>query len=331
MKSKDKVFIIAEIGNNHEGNYSHAEQMIHLAAEAEVDAVKFQTFNTELFVSQKDKQRFEILKSFQLSYDEFENLSKVAKSLNLSFISTPLDLDSAFFLKDIVDIIKISSGDNNFFPLIETVSAFDKPIILSTGLLDINEVRISKSLIEEIWKNKKINQNLYLLHCVSAYPVEPHYANLMAIKTMISSFDNTIGYSDHTLGNNASITAVALGARIIEKHFTLDKNYSNFRDHQLSADPSEMKDLVESIRNVEELFGSGQKEKQPPEEEVLPLVRRSIVAKRDISGGDIIDMDDLTWVRPSGGLSPGSENKIVGKKAKNDISKGEMISLDEVV
>ena len=321
----DKTFIIAEIGNNHEGSYSLAEEMIGLAAEAGVDAVKFQTFRTELYTNPKNRERFEKLKKFELTFNEFEKLSFHANKIGLSFISTPFDIESAIFLGEFADALKISSGDNNFFPLIKTVSELGKPLIISTGLADIKLIKKIKKLVENTWIQNKINQNLALLHCVTAYPVDPEYANLNAIKAMQNIFDCTIGYSDHTLGKSASIAAVTLGAKIIEKHFTIDKNFSDFRDHQLSSDPKEMKELVESIRKVEIYFGDGQKKQQPPELKILSEVRRSIVAKKNLLEGDIIKEEDLNWVRPSGGLSPGEEYKILGKTVISQINQGDNI------
>ena len=202
----DKTFIIAEIGNNHEGSYSLAEEMIGLAAEAGVDAVKFQTFKTELYINSKNKERFEKIKSFELSFNEFEKLSFYAKKIGLSFISTPFDIESASFLSDFVDALKISSGDNNFFPLIKAVSKIGKPLIVSTGLADIDLIKKTKKLVERTWSENNIKQDLALLHCVTAYPVDASHANLNAIKTMQNIFDCTIGYSDHTLGKSASVS-----------------------------------------------------------------------------------------------------------------------------
>ena len=327
FNTKKRVFIIAEIGNNHEGSYTLAEEMIGLAAEAGADAVKFQTFQTEYYVSVDDVERYKRLKSFELSCNEFEKLSSVAKEVGVLFISTPFDLESAIFLNGIVDALKIASGDNNFYPLIETVAETGKPIIMSTGLADIQQIIKSKTLIEKIWAQKDIVQDLAILHCVSAYPVEPKFANLQAIQTLRESFDCTIGYSDHTLGTNAAIVSVGLGARIIEKHFTTDKHFSDFRDHQISSDPKEMKQLIQSVREVEKMMGSGDKVPQLPEKDTATQARRSIVAKHPLSKGHIFQWDDITWIRPWGGLEPGEEQRIIGKRLNQDVQKGEKILL----
>jgi len=326
-----EVMIVAEIGNNHEGSYTLAEEMIFKAAEAGADAVKFQTFRTELYVSRLNKARFERLKSFELTFDQFERLSRMARNAAVIFLSTPFDLDSAEFLNSIVPAFKISSGDNNFYPLIEKVAGFGKPIILSSGLADMGEVKQTKSFIEQKWDNSEQRPDLAVLHCVSGYPVEPSEANLGAITHLKEELGCTVGYSDHTMGIEAAVLSVALGARIIEKHFTIDKNYSDFRDHQLSADPGEMTKLVERIRKVQVYLGSGKKVVQKVEETNIPLSRRSIVAKVDLVAGSTISTDDITWVRPAGGLRPGSETIVVGKRLGRSVSKGETITLAHLV
>jgi len=323
-----KIMIIAEIGNNHEGNFDLAELMIREASKTGVDAVKFQTFRTEHYISQKDKVRFNRLKSFELKYNEFEKLSKIAKEKGLIFLSTPFDIESANYLNKIVPAFKISSGDNNFYPLIEAIACFGKPIILSSGLADINQIIKSKRFIENIWKKKEITQEIAILHSVTNYPVEPFEANLKAISTLKDRLNCTIGYSDHTIGIEAAVISVVLGARIIEKHFTIDKNYSDFHDHKLSADPKEMTNLVKRIKEVTILMGSGKKELQNSEKLNVKLLRRSIVASRKINKGEIIGENDITWIRLDKGLPAGYEKKILGKKTTKSFKIGEPIILD---
>ena len=330
INTKEKVLIIAEIGNNHEGSFALAEDMIGMAAEAGVDAVKFQTFQTEHYVSSNDKERFNKLKSFELTFSEFEKLSNVAKDMGVLFLSTPFDIESALFLNSIVDAMKISSGDNNFYPLIETIAATGKPIIMSSGLANIQQILKSKALIEKIWAKKDIVENLAILHCVSAYPVKPQFANLKSILTLNESLNCTIGYSDHTLGTHAAILSVGLGAQIIEKHFTIDKNFSDFRDHQISSDPVEMKHLVRSVREAEKMMGSGNKVAQMPEIEISPHIRRSIIARHSLHKDQILSLEDITWVRPSGGIEPGEEQRIIGKRLNKNIKKGEQIMINHI-
>jgi N,N'-diacetyllegionaminate synthase len=324
----NRVFIVAEIGNNHEGNFNQAIKLIESAAEAGVDAVKFQTFIPEQYVSKADQVRLDRLRRFKLSNNEFISLSKKAHELNLKFFSTPFDLESAEFLNEIQTIFKISSGDNNFFPLIKKIALFNKPTILSTGLINISQL---KGIIRFWCENGGELKNLSLLHCVSSYPTPAEYANIAAINDLRVNFPGvTVGYSDHTLGTKACILAVGAGAMIIEKHFTLDKASSDFRDHHLSADPIEMHALVKEIRQAEIFMGSGVKEIQNCELESLVGMRRSIAAKRDLYAGNSIYINDITWVRPGNGIPAGDEDKIIGKKIIKKIEQGELITLDNL-
>jgi len=325
-----EILVIAEVGNNHEGDFGIAQEMIKGAAQCGVDAVKFQTFNTEYYVSKSDIKRYERLKSFELSKSQFEKLSELTHSLGMLFISTPLDLESSIFLESLVDCYKIASGDNNFYPLIEQIAMTGKPIIMSTGVADLAQVNKSKKFICKVWQDRGLNRNLALLHCVSAYPVPPEQANLKAINALQNELDCIIGYSDHTLGTDASLLAVALGARIIEKHFTLDKDFSDFRDHKISADPNEMKELVCRIKQASLMLGKYGKIVQPCEEEVVVNMRRSIVSGSDLPEGHCIDLSDLMWTRPAGGLSPGEEGNLVGKRLKRAFLFGEVIHLSDV-
>jgi N,N'-diacetyllegionaminate synthase len=324
-----KVFVIAEVGNNHEGSYSLAEEMIGRAAEAGADAVKFQTFVPEHYVSSSDAARLERLRRFQLSYEQFAKLAKHAASAGVIFFSTPFDLESARFLDTIQSIFKIASGDNTFVPLIETVAGFRKPMIVSTGLADMTLLKMVHEDIRRIWAGA--DPGLVFLHCVSSYPVPLAQANIGAIPALIAAFpDCTIGYSDHTLGIKAAIHAVSAGARVIEKHFTLNKNFSDFRDHQLSADPGEMRILVEEVREVSQLMGSREKVVQACEEGLRTAVRRSIGVARDLPIGTTLRATDLTWIRPGTGIAPGEEYRVLGHKTKRALKKGELIPLEAI-
>ncbi|MBI2096653.1 MAG: N-acetylneuraminate synthase family protein [Candidatus Sungbacteria bacterium] len=259
------------------------------------------------YVSGADESRFKRLKSFELSFDQFGALARLAHSLGLLFISTPFDLESANFLAGTADALKIASGDNNFYPLIARAAESGKPLIVSTGLSDLAQVKRTVKFIEDKWGARRAAGHLAILHCISAYPVPPEQANLRAIPFLAKLLSCTVGYSDHTLGLEAAVTAVALGARIIEKHFTLDKNYSSFRDHQLSADFFEMSELVKRVQLVNSMLGRPEKKVLAAEEGNIAAIRRSIVAGRDLPQGHRIALADLTWIRPGGGLEPGSE------------------------
>ncbi len=327
-----KVFIVAEIGNNHEGNLKVAKDLIRKAATSGVDAVKFQTFIPEQFVSIKEQLRIDRLRGFQLSYQQFHELSRFANKKGLIFFSTPLDINSAKFLNTIQPIFKISSGDNNFYKLIETVANFGKPIIISSGIADINELeKIYKRIIKIFSLKKKNYKNLAFLHCVSSYPVPTEQVNLASILYLKKKFPNiVIGYSDHTLGIEASVLSVAAGARIIEKHFTLDKNYSDFRDHQLSVDPKEMSLMVKKIRKIEKMFGKEEKKIQKCEKNMKVEARRSIAAASNLIKGTKLSASHLTWLRPGIGFSPGQEKKLIGKKICRNLKKGQIIKKRDI-
>jgi len=322
-----EVLIIAEIGNNHEGSYQLAEEMIGLAAEAGANAVKFQTIIPERLVSENSPDSFTKFERFRLSFSEYKSLATTAHNEGMLFLSTPFDIESALFLRDLVPAFKISSGDNNFWQLLKVVGNTGLPIILSTGLMSLDEVKKTSQFIEKIWLTKNIEQQLALLHCVSSYPTPTKQANLLAIRDLALIVD-TVGYSDHTLGIEAPILAVALGARIIEKHFTIDKNQSSFRDHHLSADPHELKEMVRRIRLTSEYLGSGGKIIQECEKPNLMNMRRSIIAKRDIQPNRILQIHDIDWVRPGGGLF--QEDEVVGKSAKRLIKRGERINMSDL-
>ena len=322
-----EVLIIAEIGNNHEGSYQLAEEMIGLAAEAGANAVKFQTIIPERLVSENSPDSFSKFERFRLSFSEYESLATTAHNEGMLFLSTPFDIESALFLRDLVPAFKISSGDNNFWQLLKVVGNTGLPIILSTGLMSLDEVKKTSQFIEKIWLTKNIEQQLALLHCVSSYPTPTKQANLLAIRDLALIVD-TVGYSDHTLGIEAPVLAVALGARIIEKHFTIDKNQSSFRDHHLSADPHELKEMVRRIRLTSEYLGSGGKIIQECEKPNLMNMRRSIIAKRDIQPNRILQIHDIDWVRPGGGLF--QEDEVVGKSAKRLIKRGERINMSDL-
>jgi len=324
---KNKVLIVAEIGNNHEGSFSLAKKLIEKAAKAGVDAVKFQTFKTEKFVNDTDQLKYKRYKKFELSKKEFYKLSKFAKSKKLIFISTPLDIQSAIDLNKCVDFFKISSGDNNYFQLIEKVLSFKKPVIISTGLLNHGGI---KDLLKLIKKRNFPMKKVFLLHCVSDYPVVDKEANLISIKYLRDKFKINIGYSDHTLGIEASIMAVSYGAKIIEKHFTIDKNYSMFRDHKLSSDPKEMLKLVESVRRSSIMAGAYTKKISKNEKKNFKSMRRSLYAKVQINKGERITLDKIKLVRPFNSLSTKKIKDILNKKAKSLIKKSQPIYIKSI-
>ena len=321
------VLVVAEAGNNHEGDFAVAQEMVGRAADAGADAIKFQTFIPELLVSSADPDRLRRLRSFQLTIAQFELLARQAEGAGLLFMSTPFDLESAAALNRFQAAFKIASGDNNFDALIDTVAGFGKPMMVSTGLADLLLIERVHARIHELWARAGVRPGLALLHCVSAYPAPHDQANLAAIPALKARFpDTVVGYSDHTIGIDAAICAVAAGARIIEKHFTLDKAYSGFRDHQLSADPAEFRQLVDGIRRTEAMLGTGDLSTLPCEQETQIAARRSIAAAMALAEGTTITYTDLTWVRPGTGISPGQEAAVVGRRLARSLRQGELIT-----
>jgi N,N'-diacetyllegionaminate synthase len=324
--SRERVVIVAEIGNNHEGDFARAQEMVRAAAASGVDAVKFQTFRAVAFTAPTDPARFARLQRFELPPAQFEALGTLARSLGIAFFSTPLDLGSEEFLAPIADAVKIASGDNDFWALIERAAGRNKPLIISTGLADLPHLRRVRQFVRDAG-----DPPLAFLHCVAAYPVPAAEADLRAISLLAREFpDVTIGYSDHTMGVDACVAATALGARILEKHFTLDKNLSEFRDHQLSADPAEMRTIVERVRATEALLGREEKSLHACEEPIAKAARRSIVAARALPAGHRIEASDLTWMRPAGGLRPGDEARLIGRTLRRAVGYAEIIATADV-
>jgi len=266
----DVVFIIAEAGVNHNGNFTLACELALAACEAGADAVKFQTFKTEKVVTKKamlaeyqmesckpGDTQFDMIKKLELSYDEFSKLKKYCDSIGIMFLTTPDEFESADFVENIVDIYKIGSGEVTNLPFLEHIAAKGKPVILSTGMSDIEEVKKAACAITKNQKN--VNSKyppLTLLHCVSCYPAEFSDVNLKAMLAMKKELGFPVGYSDHTMGIETALGAVAMGAAIIEKHFTLDKKMEG-PDHKASLEPCELKKMVSSIRNLEKAMGNG--------------------------------------------------------------------------
>jgi len=326
-----EVLIIAEIGNNHEGDFGRASEMIHAAAATGVQAVKFQTIQPERLVSTTQKARIEQLRRFAFSRDQFVKLAEVARAAGVMFLSTPFSPDVVPWLDDLVPAFKIASGDNNFTRLLGATAATGKPILLSTGMAGLAEIERACQIIENSERASGTSSDIALLHCVSAYPTPPEQANLRAIVTLARETRRVVGFSDHTLGIDAAVLSVALGARIVEKHFTLSRTQSDFRDHALSADPSELAELVRRVRLAETLLGMGEKIPQEAETPTAVVARRSIVARISLPAGHILREEDLDWLRPGGGLSPGQEGTILGRRLNRAVACGEMITQDIVI
>jgi|TARA_B110000305_G_scaffold238972_1_gene305642 sialic acid synthase SpsE len=323
FKNLKKTFFIAEIGNNHEGSYKNAIKLIDQAKKSGADAVKFQTFDTNYFINRLEEERFAKLKSFELTKKDFKRLSIYSKKKGIKFISTPLDLGSAKFLSKIVHAFKISSGDNNFYELIKLCASFKKPLIISTGMLNLMEI---KKIIKILSKLKFPHKKLAFLHCVSDYPVKDNEANLLSIKYLRDKLPVTIGYSDHVIGSESCLIAASLGAKIIEKHFTLNNNFSNFRDHKISLNPKDMQQMIFSTRRIENMLGLYDKKISQNEKRNQNAMRRSIYFNKKLKKGTILKRQDLKIVRPYKVIEPNDLPKVVGKKLKKDVMDSAAVS-----
>lgn len=323
---EEEVLVIAEVGNNHEGDMGRARELVLRAAEAGAQAVKFQTIVPERLVSRTQSARIEQLRRFCLGYDQFSELAELAARQKILFMSTPFDLESVRFLAPLVPAFKIASSDNNYDALLQAVAQTGKPALLSTGMADMAGIKRACSVFEGACGNRKAE--IVLLHCVSAYPTPSESANLLAIRSLERETGHPVGYSDHTLGIEAAVLSVALGARVIEKHFTLSKTQSEFRDHQLSAEPAELAELVRRVKVARAALGDGIKRVMPAEQAVVAAARRSAVARNPLAAGHVIVREDLDWLRPGGGVAPDAEGTLLGRSLSRAVAAGEMITPD---
>jgi N-acetylneuraminate synthase/N,N'-diacetyllegionaminate synthase len=329
------VFIIAEAGVNHNGDFKIAKQLIDVAATAGADAVKFQTFTPELLVTEtapqaeyqkkntgKVESQFDMLKRLELPRASYPELQTYAHSKGILFLSTPFSEDDADFLETInILAYKIPSGEITNIPYLKHIAIKGKPMIVSTGMADLREVKDAVDAIKNAG-----NDEIAILHSTSNYPPSPESLNLKAIETLAKEFPACpIGYSDNgTPGFIADVVAVGLGERIVEKHFTLDKNMAG-PDHKASLDPAELKTMVSAIRATEKMLGDGVKRPAPEELPIAAVARKSIVLARDVPVGKIITREDLTTRRPGTGVSPSLLESIIGKKAARELTKGTVL------
>lgn len=317
---KNPSFIIAEGGLNHNGNIGTAKKLIDAAVDANANAIKFQTFITNKVFSKKlSPQVFNMIKKYELTAEDFGELKDYSRKKGILFCSTPFDSTSCDLLTKLhVPFYKIGSGDLDNIPLVIHASKNKKPIFLSTGMSTNQEI------IEALNSIAPYNKEIALLHCTSLYPADFSEANLNQILSLKKNFDILVGYSDHTLGFEASLAAVSLGACIIEKHLTLDNNMKG-PDHKTSLNPADFKLMIKKIRNVEASFGSYHKEILTREKTIRKVARRSIISIQDIPKGKMIDNNDVYTLRPAGGIKPKYLSKVLGKRAKTNIKEGSLL------
>ena len=330
-----KVFIIAEAGVNHNGDVRIARNLIDVAFEAGADAVKFQTFRAENVVTEKAKlahyqqekmgeevSQLEMIRQLELGFSDLLDLKSYADKLGITFLSTPFDIESARLLKELgLETFKISSGDITNYPLLREIAGYGKQVILSTGMADLGEI---EDALDVLIENGTPRAKITVLHCNTEYPTPYEDVNLYAMLTIGRAFGVEVGYSDHTFGIEVPIAAAALGARIVEKHFTLDRRMKG-PDHRASLEPEELKIMVRAIRNIEKALGNGIKKPSRSELRNIVATRRSIVAKTLIRRGEVFNDSNLTSKRPGNGVSPMRWNEIIGRKAPRDFEKDEKI------
>lgn len=329
------VYIIAEAGVNHNGNLEFAKEMVDKAKESGADCIKFQTFVSKNIVSKSadkadyqkqhtdsSESQLQMLRKLELSFDNFIELKEYCKLREIVFLSTAFDFDSIDFLNELdMGIWKIPSGDITNLPYLIKIAKLNKPIILSTGMSTIKDIKVALIALRDNGSGE-----ITVLHCTTEYPTPYEDVNLRAMNTIKEEFNVPVGYSDHSKGIEIPIAAVAMGATVIEKHFTLNRNMEG-PDHKASLEPDELKAMVSAIRNVELAIGS--KDKQPAESEKknMAIARKSIIANRSIKKGEIFTEDNLTVKRPGNGISPMRWFELLGQTAMRDFEEDELIEI----
>lgn len=326
----DRIFVIAEAGVNHNGSLEIAKALVRAAAQAGADAVKFQTFSADALVlrtaekaeyqkaaSGEGESQYEMLKRLELSRLDHEALMEECRRCRIQFCSTAFDFDSVRFLDSLnIPFMKVPSGEITNLPYLRMINACRRPVILSTGMATMDEVSAAFDVFTDC--------DVTLLHCTTEYPCPFNSVNLRAMLTLKERFGCSVGYSDHTQGIEVPIAAAALGAKVIEKHFTLNRDMEG-PDHKASLEPGELTSMIASIRNVERALGTGDKRPDPVELENVSVARKSIVAKRDIAEGELLSAENLTTMRPGTGMSPMFWDEVVGSPSPRTLSAGEQL------
>ncbi len=337
----NKTLIIAEAGVNHNGDINLAKELIDVASDAGVDYVKFQTFKTENLVSKEAKKakyqikntneagsQFDMLKKLELDVEAHHLLIDYCAEKNIKFLSTGFDLESLDLLNKLnIDLFKVPSGEITNLPYLENIASFNKPVILSTGMCTLQEVKAAFNVMINNGINK---ENITILHCNTEYPTPMEDVNLNAMLTIKKELGIDVGYSDHTLGIEIPTAAVALGAVCIEKHFTLDKGMEG-PDHKASLEPDELKAMVSAIRNIEKAIGNGVKIPSLSEKENITIARKSIHTNKELIKGHKLTPNDLIMMRPGNGISPMKYEKLIGRKIKTDLNSHHILTLEDLV
>lgn len=337
-----KTLIIAEAGVNHNGDMALAKKLIDVASEAGADIVKFQTFKAEKLVSKSakkadyqktnlpdsDDNQFLMLKKLELDLPSHELLMKHCKTRNIQFLSTPFDIESVHLLDSLgIGIFKIPSGEITNKPLLESIAAYNKQVILSTGMANLGEIEAALTVLTRAGTDQ---ENITVLHCNTEYPTPFEDVNLKAMNTIAQAFGVQVGYSDHTLGIEVPIAAVARGAQVIEKHFTLDRNLEG-PDHRASLEPQELKAMVNAIRNIDKALGSAVKAPSPSEQKNKEIARKSIHVAKPLPEGHVLTAQDLVMKRPAKGISPMEITQVIGKSINKTLSEDHLLTYADLI
>lgn len=333
ISDSNKCYVIAEIGSNHNGNFDLACELIEKAADAGVDAVKFQTFRAKDHYSKKtpkislyEENIYDLIEKLEINRTWHANLAKICKEKKIDFLDSPCDSEAIQLALSVdMPLMKVASFDMVDLRLIGEISKTGKSVMFSAGMATLSEI---EAAINTCRQNG--NNNIIVLQCTSIYPAPAYLSNLKAMETIKKAFNVVTGYSDHTLGDHIACAAVAMGAKVIEKHYTLKRTMDG-PDHIFAIEPGELKDMVGKIRDIESAVGEGQKNGPSKEEmEMYVLARRSLIAKKDIAAGSIIQDEDIVVKRPGMGIHPSMLQHIVGRKAQKDIQADEPITWDSI-
>lgn len=321
----NELAFIAEIGVNHEGSLDTALSLVRDAKNAGADAVKFQSYTPEFYISRADEERFERVSRFQLDEAAHAKLAAEAASVGIHFFSTAVSHDWVPYITEHCPVIKIASGDLDFEPVIRAAAASGRPMILSVGIGTIEEIDRAVGWVTDEMGADNVKDRLVLMHCVSAYPTPLEQANVSNVPFLRERYGITVGYSNHVIGPDACIAAIALGAPIVEVHFTDQKEGRTFRDHALSFEPEDLSNLIASAQRIKSSLGQPGQTRQPAEVENLVPARKGITAARDLKAGTTLSADDLAYARPAVGFPSTELQSVIGRKLTSDLSEGHSI------
>jgi N-acetylneuraminate synthase/N,N'-diacetyllegionaminate synthase len=330
LSNQSGLSIIAEIGVNHEGSLKKAKEMIRLASSTGIDYIKLQSYTPTSYVASNDQGRLKRVAKFALTEQGFRDLERLASQSRVGFLSTPLTEDWVDILDSMCPAFKIASGDITFKPVIKKAARTGKPLLISTGAANLEEIDQAVEWVREEVGQGLLPERLILMHCVAAYPVPINEANLLSIPFLKERYGLTIGYSNHVVGIEAALAAVALGASVIEVHFTDQKEGREFRDHALSFDAQDLKTFVDMAQKIKQSLGDYTKTIQPCEVDMIPAIRKGIVAAKNIKAGTILSENDLKYARPATQFQAIEVGQLLGKEVTQDIEEGYLIPRDVI-